>query len=207
MRRATAARRHRCAHFPNKTAGQAMTKQPKPSQPKHGKGPSPHEGTKQHGWSPDVDETRQQENPSAHRSFHRTNTPRTRAPDVRSPRKKPGTPTASRLRATAHEAKIRARAPGRRACTTWAPAVGPSGPAERRTRRPRRAWTPRIRPASAAPGSAARHEPASVPCTVKPYSPLVLRSRCRRHEAASVSPPSPIVAYARRTCSWPYETS
>ncbi|MFC4507865.1 MULTISPECIES: hypothetical protein [Streptomyces] len=32
-------------------------------------GPSRHEG-EQHGWSPDVDETRQQDNPSAHRSFH-----------------------------------------------------------------------------------------------------------------------------------------
>ncbi|MFD3874623.1 hypothetical protein [Streptomyces sp. NPDC058623] len=44
--------------------------QPKPSQPTHGEGPSPHQGTEQHGWSPDVDETRQQDNPSAHRSFH-----------------------------------------------------------------------------------------------------------------------------------------
>ncbi|MFE9803230.1 hypothetical protein ACFYP6_30970 [Streptomyces goshikiensis] len=47
-----------------------MAKQEKPSQPRHGEGPSPHKGTKQHGWSPDVDETRQQDNPSAHRSFH-----------------------------------------------------------------------------------------------------------------------------------------
>lgn len=53
-----------------------MTKQPKPSQPEHGKGPSSSEGTKQHGWSPDVDETARQENPSAHRSFH----PETYAP-------------------------------------------------------------------------------------------------------------------------------
>ncbi|MFD6966848.1 hypothetical protein [Streptomyces sp. NPDC059979] len=44
--------------------------QPKPSEPPHGEGPSRHKGTKQHGWSPDVDETRQQDNPSAHRSFH-----------------------------------------------------------------------------------------------------------------------------------------
>ncbi len=47
-----------------------MVKQPKPSQPAHGEGPSPHKGTDQHGWSPDVDETKQQDNPSAHRSFH-----------------------------------------------------------------------------------------------------------------------------------------
>ncbi|MFI5672802.1 hypothetical protein [Streptomyces sp. NPDC051704] len=45
-------------------------RQPKLSQPTHGEAPSPHKGTEQHGWSPDVDETRQQDNPSAHRSFH-----------------------------------------------------------------------------------------------------------------------------------------
>ncbi|MFD3808538.1 hypothetical protein ACFWTC_34330 [Streptomyces sp. NPDC058619] len=53
----------------------------KPSQPTHGAGPSPHKGTEQHGWSPDVDETRQQDNPSAHRSFH---------PDKYAPAKGPG---------------------------------------------------------------------------------------------------------------------
>ncbi|MFE9934293.1 hypothetical protein [Streptomyces sp. NPDC005533] len=47
-----------------------MAKQPKPSQPRHGEGPGPYQGTEQHGWSPDVDSTRQQDNPSAHRSFH-----------------------------------------------------------------------------------------------------------------------------------------
>ncbi|MFH0177038.1 hypothetical protein [Streptomyces cacaoi] len=47
-----------------------MTKKPRSSEPPHGKGPSRHEGTEQHGWSPDVDETRQEDNPSAHRSFH-----------------------------------------------------------------------------------------------------------------------------------------
>ncbi|MFD3875844.1 hypothetical protein [Streptomyces sp. NPDC058623] len=47
-----------------------MVKQPKPSQPAHSEGPCPHKGTDQHGWSPDVDETKQQDNPSAHRSFH-----------------------------------------------------------------------------------------------------------------------------------------
>ncbi|MCP3770251.1 MULTISPECIES: hypothetical protein [Streptomyces] len=41
-------------------------KSPKPP----GGGPSRHQGTEHHGWSPDVDETRQQENPSARRSFH-----------------------------------------------------------------------------------------------------------------------------------------
>ncbi|MER5197648.1 hypothetical protein ACWD3J_24850 [Streptomyces sp. NPDC002755] len=47
-----------------------MTKRPRSSEPPHGKGPSRHEGAGQHGWSPDVDETRQQDNPSTHRSFH-----------------------------------------------------------------------------------------------------------------------------------------
>lgn len=46
-----------------------MSKKPHSSEPSHGKGPSRHPGTGQHGWSPDVDETRQQDNPSAHRSF------------------------------------------------------------------------------------------------------------------------------------------
>ncbi|MCY0946087.1 hypothetical protein [Streptomyces antarcticus] len=58
-----------------------MSKQPKPSQPTRGEGPSPHKGTNQHGWSPDVDETTQQDNPSAHRSFH---------PDEYAPAKGPG---------------------------------------------------------------------------------------------------------------------
>ncbi|MEE1752111.1 hypothetical protein [Streptomyces sp. SP18CS02] len=47
-----------------------MPKKSKPSEPSHGEGPSRHRGTEQHGWAPDVDETRQQDNPSAHRSFH-----------------------------------------------------------------------------------------------------------------------------------------
>ncbi|WP_286248848.1 hypothetical protein [Streptomyces graminofaciens] len=47
-----------------------MSKKTPSSEPPHGKGPSRHQGTSQHGWSPDVDETRQQDNPSAHRSFH-----------------------------------------------------------------------------------------------------------------------------------------
>ncbi|MGW1674168.1 hypothetical protein [Streptomyces sp. NPDC002324] len=47
-----------------------MSKKSRASEPPHGKGPSRHEGAGQHGWSPDVDETRQQDNPSASRSFH-----------------------------------------------------------------------------------------------------------------------------------------
>ncbi|NBM18470.1 hypothetical protein [Streptomyces sp. GC420] len=58
-----------------------MPKKPKPSEPAHGEGPSRHKGTEQHGWAPDVDATRQQENPSAHRSFH---------PEEHAPGKGPG---------------------------------------------------------------------------------------------------------------------
>ncbi|MCP3819789.1 hypothetical protein NLX86_17295 [Streptomyces sp. A3M-1-3] len=47
-----------------------MPKKSKPSEPSHGEGPSRHQGTEQHGWAPDVDETRRQDNPSARRSFH-----------------------------------------------------------------------------------------------------------------------------------------
>ncbi|MDX2677816.1 hypothetical protein [Streptomyces soliscabiei] len=46
-----------------------MSKKPRSSEPPHGKGPGRHQGAGQHGWSPDVDETRQQDNPSAGRSF------------------------------------------------------------------------------------------------------------------------------------------
>ncbi|WSQ99045.1 hypothetical protein OG735_13640 [Streptomyces sp. NBC_01210] len=37
--------------------------------PSHGEGPSRHKGRDQHGWSEDVDDANQ-DNPSAHRSFH-----------------------------------------------------------------------------------------------------------------------------------------
>ncbi|PWI42937.1 hypothetical protein [Streptomyces sp. ICBB 8177] len=47
-----------------------MSKTPKRSHPTHGEGPSRYKGTDQHGWAPDVDAERQQDNPSAHRSFH-----------------------------------------------------------------------------------------------------------------------------------------
>ncbi|MEV5122616.1 hypothetical protein AB0K49_07385 [Streptomyces decoyicus] len=47
-----------------------MTKDRKSSHPKMGEGPSVHKGTEQHGWSPDVDQTEQQKNESAHKSFH-----------------------------------------------------------------------------------------------------------------------------------------
>ncbi|WP_148589189.1 hypothetical protein [Streptomyces sp. WAC01526] len=47
-----------------------MTKREKASERPFGEAPSRHKGTHQHGWSPDVDETRQEDNPSAHRSFH-----------------------------------------------------------------------------------------------------------------------------------------
>ncbi|MFJ5774615.1 hypothetical protein [Streptomyces sp. NPDC093094] len=46
-----------------------MTKKRHPSKSAHGQDPN-RQGTGQHGWASDVDETRQQDNPSAHRSFH-----------------------------------------------------------------------------------------------------------------------------------------
>ncbi|MFF3097707.1 hypothetical protein [Streptomyces cyaneofuscatus] len=58
-----------------------MSKKP----PRHGEGPSRFKGEGQHGWAPDIDETSQQSNPSAHRSFH----PDTYAPEPDRPRKKP----------------------------------------------------------------------------------------------------------------------
>ncbi|MFB6805212.1 hypothetical protein [Streptomyces sp. NPDC056387] len=42
----------------------------------HGEGPSRHQGTEQHGWSPDVDSTHTQENPSARKSFETPKTTR-----------------------------------------------------------------------------------------------------------------------------------
>ncbi|MBQ0826446.1 hypothetical protein [Streptomyces tagetis] len=47
-----------------------MAREHKPSKPVQGRPGSRHQGAGHHGWSPDVDETRQQDNPSAHRSFH-----------------------------------------------------------------------------------------------------------------------------------------
>ncbi|MFD7699340.1 hypothetical protein [Streptomyces caelestis] len=47
-----------------------MPEDRKSPQPSQGRGASRHQGSEHHGWSPDVDETRQEENPSARRSFH-----------------------------------------------------------------------------------------------------------------------------------------
>ncbi|GGT64744.1 hypothetical protein P6B95_03465 [Streptomyces atratus] len=58
-----------------------MPKNEKSSQPSHGEGPSRHKGAHQHGWSSDVDETHQEANESAHRSFH---------PDEYAPKPGPG---------------------------------------------------------------------------------------------------------------------
>ncbi|MFG3506914.1 hypothetical protein ACGF5F_15525 [Streptomyces sp. NPDC047821] len=52
-----------------------MPKEHKPSKPSRDQGPSRHKGSEHHGWSPDVDETRQQENPSARRSFRAQDAP------------------------------------------------------------------------------------------------------------------------------------
>ncbi|MFE4579425.1 hypothetical protein [Streptomyces chartreusis] len=42
-----------------------MTKKPNPSEPAHGQDSSRQGGTGHHGWAIDVDETRQQDDPSA----------------------------------------------------------------------------------------------------------------------------------------------
>ncbi|MFJ4776637.1 hypothetical protein [Streptomyces sp. NPDC088762] len=48
-----------------------MSRKPSKSHPSQGEGgASRHPGTEEHGWSPDVDSTHTQDNPSAHRSFH-----------------------------------------------------------------------------------------------------------------------------------------
>ena len=47
-----------------------MPEERKSPQPSRGRGAGRHQGSEHHGWSPDVDETRQEENPSARRSFH-----------------------------------------------------------------------------------------------------------------------------------------
>ncbi|MET7860071.1 hypothetical protein ABZS81_23240 [Streptomyces sp. NPDC005318] len=58
-----------------------MPKNERSSQPSHGEGPSRHKGTHQHGWSSDVDESHQEANDSARRSFH---------PDEYAPKPGPG---------------------------------------------------------------------------------------------------------------------
>ncbi|MGX1887658.1 hypothetical protein [Streptomyces sp. NPDC055287] len=47
-----------------------MAKHERASEPPPGEGSSRHKGTQQHGWSPDVGDTGQQDNDSARRSFH-----------------------------------------------------------------------------------------------------------------------------------------
>jgi hypothetical protein len=47
-----------------------MPEDRKSPRPSRGRGAGRHQGSGHHGWSPDVDETRQEENPSARRSFH-----------------------------------------------------------------------------------------------------------------------------------------
>ncbi|RDV52640.1 hypothetical protein DDV98_08625 [Streptomyces sp. IB2014 011-12] len=66
---------------PDENERPATSKKP----PRHGEGPSRFKGEGQHGWAPDVDETSQQPNPSAHRPFN----PDTYAPEPDRPRRKP----------------------------------------------------------------------------------------------------------------------
>lgn len=128
-----------------------MAKQPKSSQPSHGEGPGRHKGTKQHGWSPDVDETQQQDNPSAHRSFH---------PDQHAPAKGPGRKVSKEEAGNPHGKPVKSR--GRhgedqskagsddKGMHDTDPGVAPSAPAEPRTHPPTPASTPRTRQARAA---------------------------------------------------------
>lgn len=147
------------APLPYRQQARPMTKQPKPSQPAHGKSPSRHEGTKQHGWSPDVDETRQQDNPSAHRSFHPDEYAPDKGPGRTVSKEEAGNPHGKPVKSRGHAGRTRARDLRRRACTTWAPGAGRSVPAERRTPPPPQEWTPRTRPASAAADSRAGTRP------------------------------------------------
>ncbi|MFD7629314.1 hypothetical protein ACFV7Q_25360, partial [Streptomyces sp. NPDC059851] len=62
-----------------------MAESPKSHVP-HGEGPGRHEGTEQHGWSPDVDATHTQDNPSARRSF---DSPKKQGAGARKARKGP----------------------------------------------------------------------------------------------------------------------
>lgn len=82
-----------------KTAGLITAKHSKPAEPSQGEGASRFKGSKQHGWSPDVDETKQQDNPSAHRSFH---------PEEYAPGKGPGR-TVSKEEAEASTGRRRTR--------------------------------------------------------------------------------------------------
>lgn len=50
--------------------GVDVAKHRKSSHPKMGEGHSMHKGTEQHGWSPDIDQSEQHADESAHRSFH-----------------------------------------------------------------------------------------------------------------------------------------
>lgn len=138
-----------------KKAGQAMAKQPKSSQPPHGEGPSRHKGTHQHGWSPDVDETRRQDNPSAHRSFHPDQHAPDRGPGRKVSKEEAGNPHGRPVKSTSDRGEEQSKARSdERACTTPAPRAAPSAPAEPGTHPPPPASTlktRRTRPAAAGP--------------------------------------------------------
>ncbi|MFJ3174278.1 hypothetical protein ACIPJK_26315 [Streptomyces roseus] len=73
----------------------------------HGEGPSRHRGTEQHGWSPDVDSTHTEENPSARKSFETPKSSRARkdkAPTETQPVDR-GTPVESHSRRGEDHAK------------------------------------------------------------------------------------------------------
>ncbi|QES46947.1 hypothetical protein DEJ50_02855 [Streptomyces venezuelae] len=89
-----------------------MAKHPKSSQPPHGEGPSRHKGTKQHGWSPDVDETRQQDNPSAHRSFHPDQYAPERGPGRKVAKEEAGEPHGKPVKSTGRRGEDQSKAGG-----------------------------------------------------------------------------------------------
>ncbi|MYX08499.1 hypothetical protein GTW98_17105 [Streptomyces sp. SID8375] len=108
-----------------------MTRHRKSSDPKRGEGQSMHKGTEQHGWSPDVDQTEQQKNESAHRSFH----PEEYAPEKDRAEKGRGKESGGQEKVPpASEVKSETAAGERRAAETDEKGMrdmGPKGPSRR----------------------------------------------------------------------------
>ncbi|GAA2585962.1 hypothetical protein ACWCO0_04680 [Streptomyces tubercidicus] len=108
-----------------------MTRHRKSSHPKMGEGQSMHKGTEQHGWSPDVDQTEQQKNESARRSFR----PEEYAPEKGRGEKGRGKESGGQEKVPpASEVKSETRSGERRAADTDEKGMrdmGPKGPSRR----------------------------------------------------------------------------
>ncbi|MGW2414248.1 hypothetical protein ACWCV5_19015 [Streptomyces tubercidicus] len=108
-----------------------MTRHRKSSHPKMGEGQSMHKGTEQHGWSPDVDQTEQQKNESARRSFR----PEEYAPEKDRGEKGRGKESGGQEKVPpASEVKSETRSGERRAADTDEKGMrdmGPKGPSRR----------------------------------------------------------------------------